>query len=306
MMSASRPLPVNADNQKHRCNIINKNKMKTTYKRYIAIAVAAAALTGIAVVPAFAQTNYNNGPENGQGNSPAWQGHGQGMMHGVGGTAMPPGVFGSVTAINGTTITVASRSFGQNTATTTYTVDASNATVYKNNATSTLSIVAVGDRVFVQGTISGTSVTATTVRDGIAMMRGAGKGGPSRHGPGTASSTPPFKGNGEPVVAGTVASVSGTSISITTSSNTSYTVDASSATVSKGGSTSTVSAISVGDYLVVQGAINGTSVTAATVIDQPATAANPSGNKPSVGGHTQGGMGFFGSIGGFFKHLFGF
>jgi preprotein translocase subunit YajC len=105
------------------------------------------------------------------------------------------------------------------------------------------------------------------------------------------------------VVAGTVASISGNSISINTSSNTSYTIDASSAAIVKNNASSTVSSIAVGDYVVVQGAVNGTSVTASSVIDQPASSAP--GNSGNAPGHLKG-MGFLGSIGSFFKHLFGF
>ena len=57
-----------------------------------------------------------------------------------------PGVFGTVSAINGTTLTLTSKDFGgpqgANTSASakTYTVDASNATVFKSGATSTLAV----------------------------------------------------------------------------------------------------------------------------------------------------------------------
>ena len=105
--------------------------------------------------------------------------------------AHKPGVMGTVTAISGNTITVTSKQFsahqwgGSGTAqaspttqptptTITYTVDATNATVKKNAATSAVSSIAVGDMVMVQGTVSGTSVTATSIIDG--MGRGMGNG----------------------------------------------------------------------------------------------------------------------------------
>ena len=57
--------------------------------------------------------------------------HGMGMM-----PMMRNGVFGTVTAIDGSTITVDGRQ-GTSTATTTYSVDASNAKIIKGSATGT-------------------------------------------------------------------------------------------------------------------------------------------------------------------------
>lgn len=286
--------------------------MNTSYKRYAAGLAVATTITALTLAtPAFAQTNGNhygwmrpNNPHN-----PGMMGTSTRPMNGMMGmmNGQKPAVFGTVTAINGTNITVASHSFGNSpshlAATTTYTVDASNATVYKNNATSTLSSVAVNDHIIVMGTVSGTNVTATSIRDGIPMMmRGRGPNG-SDNDSGTGQSLP-FSGNGEPVVAGTVSSVNGNSFSITTGSNTSYTIDATNATVKKASATSTVSAVASGDYVIVQGQVNGSSVTASTVLDngqRPAPGSSQANTpKPGNGG------GFMGAIGNFFKRIFGF
>ena len=279
--------------------------MKSTYKKYISGAVITVTLIAVTTLSAFAQTNNPNasGQTNPGQHQGQWQGRGPGMMNGKSGTnTMPSGVMGIVSSINGTAITVASHGFGANTATTTYSVNASNSTVLKNNATSTLSSVLVGDRIFAEGTVSGTSVTATTIRDG--MMRGRGPGTTGGNKPeNSGNQAPLIKGNGQPVVAGTVSSVSGTTITITTSSNTSYTIDASNAVVNRNGASSVVSALVSGDYVVVQGTVNGNSVTASSIIDRQAMPANSSVSKGSTpSGHT----GFFGSIGNFFKNLFGF
>ena len=106
---------------------------------------------------------------------------------------MRNGVFGTVEAIDGTTITVDGRQ-GTSTATTTYSVDASNAKVIKGTATTTASIsdISVGDRVVVQGTVnSDDTVIATTIIDGrvAGMMGGRGFGQP-----GMASSTRGYRG----------------------------------------------------------------------------------------------------------------
>ncbi|MDE2078800.1 MAG: hypothetical protein KGI73_00250 [Patescibacteria group bacterium] len=219
-----------------------------------------------------------------------------------------PGVFGTVTAISGSTLTVEQKAFAHpgtsNTASTatatTYTVDASNATVTKNGSTISLSTVAVGDTVMVQGTVNGTNVTATAIRDGIpagGMHRGWGKGQQ-----GGAPATI-IQGNGEPIVGGSVSAISGTTLTVTNKSNITYSVDAANATVQKGNATSTVSAIVVGDNVIVQGTVNGTSITASSVIDSGAAPANGSA---SANGKAHGIFGFFQGLGGFFAHLFGF
>lgn len=108
---------------------------------------------------------------------------------GGGGMSQPPGVFGQVIAINGTTITIT-----DSRTSTTYTIDASNASVTKNGSASSLSNIAVGDTVMVQGTVNGNSVTATSILDGLGgsgnyLGRPGGMGSSTR--PINASGTPP-------------------------------------------------------------------------------------------------------------------
>jgi hypothetical protein len=231
---------------------------------------------------------------------------------------MTPGIFGTVSATNGNSISVTVKAWPNATSTsaTTYTVDATSAKIYKGSATSTVSVssIAVGDSVMVQGTVSGTNVAATVIRDGIggAMGRPAMlPGGKGFGAHGAASSTPrtsPITGNGEPVIGGAVTSVSGTSIAVTNASNVMYTIDAASTTIVKNGTSSAIGNIAVGDSLIVQGTVNGNSVTASSIIDQGVKTVNGSSTAPKGGGgFGLGGFGgFFGSIGGFFKHLFGF
>ena len=76
------------------------------------------------------------------------------------------GVFGTVSAISGTTLTVTSNAQNGGTATT-YIVDASSATVTKSGTASSVSAIAVGDTIMVRGTVSGTNVTAKTIMDGM-------------------------------------------------------------------------------------------------------------------------------------------
>ena len=220
----------------------------------------------------------------------------------MGGMGMPRGngVSGTVSAVSGSTITLTAKQFQRgstaNTASTiTYTVDATNAAVTKSGAASSLSAIAIGDRLMVQGTVSGTAVTATKINDGM----GEGKGG--------INSMPNFPtGNGQPVVGGTISAISGTTITITNSSGTAYTADASSAKFSKDGTASaTISSLAVGDSVIIQGTVNGSSITAASVIDNGAAPAGANGQAPGSKPAPKH-PGFFGQIGGFFKHLFGF
>jgi hypothetical protein len=146
----------------------------------------------------------------------------------------------------------------------------------------------------VNGTASGTSVAAKTIIDGFMKK-------PLPPKPENPEML--FQGNGEPIVAGTVSSVSSSSITITNKSNVTYTVDVSNAKIIKGNATSTVASIVSGDAVLVQGTINGTSVTASGVIDQ---AAHPQPKDNPGKGLGERVRGFFGGIGNFFSHLFGF
>lgn len=225
----------------------------------------------------------------------------RGMMGGkMGLVERGVGVVGTVSAINGNTITlqntmrrgVASTTVG---ATVTYTVDASSATIYKNSATSSVSNIAVGNRISVQGKVTGTSVVATTIHDGVGMM---GRGGWNDD-----SSGAGFVGNGQPVVAGNITALTGSIFTLTTKNGVAYSVDATNAKFTKKGATSTVSALAVNDTVIVQGTVNGNSVLASNVIDRGTMPAPSANVNQGVG---EKGKGFFGGIGAFFGRLFGF
>lgn len=288
-------------------------------KKYIsgALALATVAATGFAL-PLFADTNVNASV--GVNTNIQSRGEFRGMM-GERGEMMRPAVAGTVSAISGNTLTVTAKQFSKpaddnNTqtaptfTTVTYTVDATNATVTKVGASSSVSAIAVGDTIAVQGTVSGTNVVATTIRDGV-MMRGqdegvAGKGKGGNNGAGTQGDVEAslVAGNGQPVIGGTIATISGTSLTMTNKGSATYSIDASSAKFLHGSSTISISSLKVGDSIVVQGTVNGTSITASTIIDQ-----NPSLGQRGVASTTpkRGGIGgFFGGIGSLFAHIFGF
>lgn len=208
---------------------------------------------------------------------------------------MGPGTFGTVSSVSGETLMVASRGFRSASTTTVYTVNAAGAVVVKDGATSTLSAVAQGDHVLIEGTVSGTNITATLIRDGFGPGARAGGNAADRK-------PPAITGNGEPVIAGSITAVAGTTLTVTTGNGVVYSVAAGNASIVERGATSTLASVSVGDRVVVQGAVNGNAVTASSIIDSGAPPAAPT-STPQAG---PGRGGFFGSIFGFFARLFGF
>lgn len=227
---------------------------------------------------------------------------GVGMMA-RGGGMVNRGITGTVTAISGSTITVSGRQgFATNTPATVFTVDASKAKIMKDNATGTIASIAVGDTIVVQGTVIGTNVAAITIRDGVIPGKksesngrfGEGKGNEK----GKNATTSPIIGNGQPVIAGSISAINGSTLSVTNPSGVSYTVDVSSAKIYQGNKVATLANVSVGDTVVIQGTINGSSVTASTLIEQ----AKPDTTKANG----QSKMGFLGGIGKFFSRMFGF
>ena len=196
------------------------------------------------------------------------------------------GVFGTVASVNGSTFTVTSKAWQKDGAAITYTVDATNATVTKNGASSSVSNILVGDTVSVLGTLNGTNITAKSIRDGVGMGQ-------------RKAIAPVIQGNGLPVVGGSVTAINGSVLTVTNKSNVTYTVDATHATIMKAAATSTIANVSVGDAVIVQGTVNGTSVVASSVIDQAQVVAHAGKGRGFLGD-------FFDGIGGFFHHLFGF
>ncbi|MEI7720313.1 MAG: hypothetical protein WCI89_03875 [bacterium] len=224
-----------------------------------------------------------------------------------------PSVLGTVSAVHGEILTVTSKGLNGNATPTTYSVDVTNATITKGGSkdvaptTVTASGVAVGDMIVAWGTVSGTNVTATTVRDGVMGSRGMDRGmGAVKSKTTTPATAPILTGNGQPVTGGTVTAINGSKLTMTNKSNVTYTVDATGAAVEKGNVASAVSSITVGDNVIVQGTVNGTSVTATSIMDTGTPPAQPTAGGAASQPHKGGVGGFLGSVGGFFHNLFGF
>jgi hypothetical protein len=263
-----------------------------TKKVYSSIALATLLSVAI-VIPAFADTPVVPA-------QPTWNGPMQGMFNRggmMGGMRkMGPAIFGTVSAVSGNTITLSGRTgFASSTSATTFTIDATNAKVEKNNATSSVSSIAIGDTLLVQGKVTGTTIAATNIRDGVMPMGRGMMGGRNAF----ASSTPIIQGNGEPIIAGTISAISGATLTVINKSNVTYTVDATNAQIASGNKITTLSNVALGDSVVVQGTVNGTSIIASSVIDQPKPVET---KKPILSRVAD----VFGSIKGFFGHLFGF
>jgi hypothetical protein len=156
-----------------------------------------------------------------------------------------PSILGTVTAVNGETLTVKAGTSGS------YTVDASAAKIRKGDEVQALSSISVGDTVLVQGAINGSSVIATMI---VETKSGA-------------TIKPDVKENMSGVV-GKVTAINGNTITIQARNDVSYTINAINAKFWKNkNNSSTIAEVKVGDLLIVQGTINGTSVNATNIID---------------------------------------
>lgn len=171
----------------------------------------------------------------------------------------PPAVMGTVSAVSGSSITVAGKNG------TTYTVDGGTAQITKivSGARTTIAVgdVQSGDTLTVFGTVSGTSVTAQRIIDGTVWTHNEKRGGNGRIG----TMMPP-------VAFGSVSSVNGTSITVAGKNGSTSVVDASASTIVKfTGKTPTtipVSAIQTGDTIVVFGTVSASgAITATKIID---------------------------------------
>lgn len=218
---------------------------------------------------------------------------------------MKPNVVGKVTAINGNIITINRKQGSEKEksatsttpASTIFTIDATNAKILRGENTILVSNIAVGDNIVVQGTITGTNVIATLIRDG---KMGNGNDNVNENNQAMLE----LKGNGQPVVAGKISVISGSTVTITNSGNVTYTIDATSAKIVQGKNTILVAGLKVGDMVIVQGTVNGTAITASTIIAQVNKPADSTNSAPNA--EKKENKGFFGSFGQWLKNLFGF
>lgn len=268
-------------------------------KKYISVAVTLATIGSLALAAsAFADSHagldlglngdvkVTNSPNNTDASVNLNEDTNENHQGGVDSDKIMPAVVGKVTAISGTTLTVVSNKGSDESdvnTTTTFTIDTSHATFLRGNTTIMLSDIAIGDTVIVQGTVTGANVVATTIRDGK-----MGNGNDNNQ------ALLQIKDNGQPVIGGTVSAINESTLTVTNSNHITYTVDTTNAKIVQGKNTIALAGVKVGDSVIVQGAVNGTSVAASTIID----------SNVAVGQKTH--MGFFASMRNWFAHLFGF
>ena len=214
--------------------------MKKNQNKYANLAVTGAFVLGLAVLPfaAFAQTGTAT-------TTPGTSTHkvtlgGEGAHEGkkpTGAMTSAKSVSGTVTAVSGATITLTNKA-GK-----VFTVDATNAKFSAQmGVTESISNVLVGDMVSARGTVNGTSVTATSISDASYISR--------------------------TVFSGKVTAISGSMLTISAMKGKTYTVDATTATITKGfkvKAAMTLADVKVGDKITAIGTLSGTTVTATAV-----------------------------------------
>ncbi len=172
-------------------------------------------------------------------------------------------IIGIVKKVSGDIITVSGK-YQSATATSTYNVNAKEAKIIKTSTGSPISVteVKIGDTLSISGTLSGTSMQASIIFDGkIPVPVITSKASVS------AKEQSHLQG-----VRGTVTSIAASVININVpgyaGQSSEYTVNASQATIRNVSKpNATLSDISVGDIVIVQGVFNGNSITAQIIID---------------------------------------
>lgn len=199
------------------------------------------------------------GQPNGQGGTPTGAG-----QHGRRGTA------GTITAIDGSKITLEAESFNGSAATT-MTVKTTGSTAITETVTGKVGDLRNGDHVVVIGTPSGTAVAASRISDSGDSARGGfgggfGGGGARRGGEASGSAQAPPGGNfgAGSFTIGTIKAVDGDTVTVTSSTGT-VTVTTSSATTISVSKKISVGDLAKGDTIRVTGSTSGTTVTATSI-----------------------------------------
>jgi Domain of unknown function (DUF5666) len=231
---------------------------------------AAAAAVVVLVVGGFLGARALSGNSSASATTGAPAPAASGVLSGPGGR---PGTFGTIASIAGNTITVNDTASG-----TSVKVSTSSTTQVTVAKTVGVSAIAGGDRISVTGAISGSTITATRITDmgpqsatsptrsagGANAPAGGNRGGFGAGGPGGTGA------GGGGFASGTVKSVSGDSIVISTRSGSTLTVKTSASTTVTKNVSSTSSALQVGQSVRVSGPTSSDGSVAATSISEGA------------------------------------
>lgn len=131
----------------------------TKTQKLIGIPLAAVAILGGGAALGYTSLASAQTPS-GSGGQTQQQGAPQGLWHRGMHQGKGPSVIGTVSAVNGSTITLTGKDG------TTYTVDASSSQISKISQVS-VSDIKVGDTLGIEGTVSGSSVSAKHIMDGV-------------------------------------------------------------------------------------------------------------------------------------------
>ena len=249
---------------------------KRSSRTWVMGGVGALVIAGVAVfgIQAASSSSTVTGAIAGNTSTQTGQGPGGGAMPGAMGT------IGTITAIDGSTITLSARAGGppgqsSSSTATTVSVTTTDSTTVSSAVAGSLPDIAVGDQISAMGTGSATALTATSVTDNgtnaTTDIGGPGGGGFGGGGQGTppGGSAGGAAGGGQPDtsrmrVAGKVTAIDGSAITVTTSTGTAKITVSPSTTYS---TTETVALadLKVGDTAMVQGATSGSTVAATSI-----------------------------------------
>ena len=210
--------------------------MKNKHK--IVSFVAGAMAVGAVIAPSFAFAQTGSSTEQQTKNKPSSYSK---LFTKQGMASQAKSINGIVTSISGSTITLTDKKNNV------YTVDASNAKFGGEGIRNTLTIASIlpNDKISVRGTVNGTTITASMISDISYVAR--------------------------TVFSGKVTAISGSTITLVKNKNVTYTVNAGSATLTKGfgknAKTILASDVVVGDRLTVNGTLSGTTISANSIED---------------------------------------
>ncbi|HZP28628.1 MAG TPA: DUF5666 domain-containing protein [Acidimicrobiia bacterium] len=243
------------------------------WRTWLVAGVGAAAIGGAAVAGIGAASSDSSLASAAAGSNGANPGNGPGGFNGAPpGAGNGQGAFGTISAIDGSAITV--KDAGGRTTKVTTTAS----TTVTTTVTASVSAVKVGDRVVVSGSGSSSKIAATQVHDDGAASSTGGNGpaGGPGGGPGGTSGDGSF-------VSGTVAGVDGSTFTVTDTIGTTVTVTTSSSTTVTKDETVGVSDLAVGDYVMVSGSRSNGVLTATRIREGGGFAGGPGGLAPPRG-----------------------
>jgi hypothetical protein len=224
----------------------------------VAVVVIAAAVTFAVVLITHGGGSSSAATPTATSNPQSGVGGGPGGFAGRGGG----GTVGSISSVSGTTLTIKDFN-GQSTK-----VATTSKTTVTKSVSGAVSDIKVGDHVVVIGSGSTTQIAARQITDSgtSASTNGAGGGFPGGGQRGNGGgSAPPGGATNFSFATGTVKSVNGSTIVVSSSTGSSSTITTSSSTTVTNVTPATVSDLSVGEQVVVSGTTNNGVVSATSI-----------------------------------------